>query len=148
MAILWGYKDRLKQLIQISRDNGIEPVFITQPALYGKAIDDVTKVNLAKIKVFGSIMMDGELSWEWLEILNDVTRNVALSNNIFLIDLASNLPKSSKYYIDFHHHSNEGNKKIAEILYGELCPYLTVNYSDYLIENCDETLMMKYNDIK
>lgn len=139
-AILWGYENRLKKLIQISRNNGIEPVFITQPALFGKATDDVTKIDLAKISIYESIIMDGELKWEWLETFNDVTRNVASSNNVFLIDLASNLPKSSRYYIDLHHHSNEGNKKIAEILYGKLCPYLAGKYSDHLIENCAEAI--------
>jgi hypothetical protein len=65
------FAKRLKNLIEISKEIGIEPVFITQPALYGNAIDDITNVNLGKIKI-GSA--SGELVWEGLETVNDVIR--------------------------------------------------------------------------
>ena len=33
--LLEAYRDRVQKLIKTCRDNGIEPVFLTQPALYG-----------------------------------------------------------------------------------------------------------------
>ena len=35
-----GFERRLTELVQISRSNGIEPVFVTQPALFGNGIDE------------------------------------------------------------------------------------------------------------
>ncbi len=36
------YELRLKERIRLLKNKGIEPVFITQPALYGKGIDSIT----------------------------------------------------------------------------------------------------------
>ena len=47
---------------------------------------------------------------------NKATIKVAEKENIPFIDLSFLLKKDSKYYWDFIHYSNEGNKKIGEIL--------------------------------
>jgi lysophospholipase L1-like esterase len=60
-----SYETRLKRLIDISREAGIEPVFITQPLLVGPAVDDRTKVDLAALKIVkrdGTV--NGEMWWE------------------------------------------------------------------------------------
>lgn len=133
------FEERLKKLIQISKANNIEPIFITQPTLYGRAIDDITNVNLAKIKsdVWDPLPADGELVWESLERTNDVIRRVGREEKVLVIDLSRELPKSSKYYYDFYHFSNEGNEKIAEIIYRRLCPFLAQNYNTYLVGTCE-----------
>ena len=33
-----GYKERLRSLILLARESGIEPIFATQPAVYGPAV--------------------------------------------------------------------------------------------------------------
>ena len=126
-------KERLKKLIQLSRENGIEPIFITQPALYGYAIDDVTNVDLARIRLRNT---NGALVWERLEHVNNTIKKIGEDNNVFVIDLSKELPKSSKYYYDFLHFSNEGNKLIAQIIYNKLCHYLEDKYNAYIINEC------------
>lgn len=113
---------RLQKLINISRDHGIEPILITQPSFYGNFIDDVTNVDFKFT----------EISWEILEIFNNVTRQVGKENNILVIDLAREMPKSSKYYYDWLHYTNEGAEKVAEIVYNNLYPYMVENHRNYL----------------
>ncbi len=129
-----GYEMRLRRLIDISRENGIEPVFITQPALYGGVIDDITRVNLAQIKL-GDI--NGELGWEVLELYNDITRKVGIRENVFVIDLAKELPKSSRYYYDWAHYTNEGAVRVADIIYEHLCLFLERKHIGNLSRDCN-----------
>ena len=117
-----GFRKRLQRLIDISIKNNIEPILITQPSFYGDFIDDVTKVDFKFTT----------MSWEILEIFNDVTRQVGKENNILVIDLDREMPKSSKYYYDWLHYTNEGAEKVAEIIYNNLYPYLANRYKEYL----------------
>ena len=119
---LMGYKERIKSLIYISKENGIEPVFVTQPVLYGKGVDDVSGVNLETIEMY-----PGSNGYEQLLILeryNDVLRQVGIEENVFVIDAAHKMPHSSKYYYDFVHYTIEGADKLAQIIAVELYPYL------------------------
>jgi lysophospholipase L1-like esterase len=124
------YELRLKTLIRICRENQILPVFVTQPALCGPAIDDVTGVDLSKIRFKGGV--NSGFFWEIFEINNEITRKVAREEKVLLIDLARELPKSSKYYYDLTHYDNLGAEKVADIIYQKLCPYLTQNFSQHL----------------
>ncbi len=104
---LKGFESRLKTLIEISRIHNIVPVFITQPTLYGDFIDDITNIDFKFT----------EHPWNVLEIYNDVTRKVGIEENILVVDLANEMPKSTKYYYDWFHFTNEGAEKVAEIIY-------------------------------
>ena len=46
-----NYGKRLKKLIDLCRQNDMEPVFITQPSLYGKAIDPISGVDLGVLEI-------------------------------------------------------------------------------------------------
>ncbi len=127
------YEDRLKQLINKSREIGIEPILITQPALYGFGVDPVTGVDLARVSVND---VDGQTQWEVLELYNDVTRYVGQENNAHVIDLASVLPKDSSYFYDMLHFTPAGAKEVAEIINLELCPFLAKNYGEYQSSDC------------
>ncbi len=124
-----GYSSRLKNLIKLSRDNNIQPVLLTAPALYGETIDDITKVNLGTIKIANG--ENGNIAWKNLEFFNDVTRATGSDRNVLVIDLASEMPKSSRYFYDFTHFNNEGSEKIAEIVYKKLQPFLKNNFGGY-----------------
>ncbi len=134
---LVAYEARLKKLIKLSRDNNIEPILITYPTLYGNGIDDVTKFNWAKYKLHPNFIIDGEHAAKYDEMANNVNRKVAAEEGLLLIELSRKLPKYSKYYIDYIHYSNKGNEFVADIIYDTLCPYLAINYSKYLMQDCD-----------
>jgi lysophospholipase L1-like esterase len=124
-----AYQKRLQEIIKVATENNIKLVFLTQPALYGDTIDVVTGVDLGKIGITAGI--NGKVSWEVLELYNDVTRHVCSENNIPLIDLAREMPKNSKYYYDFLHYTNEGAEKVAQIVYENLVPFLQETYPQY-----------------
>jgi lysophospholipase L1-like esterase len=125
---LEGYSIRLKNLIKISRENNIRPVLITQPALYGNEIDDVTKVDLGTIAVEGA---NGKIAWKIFEFYNDITREVGRAQKVLVIDLAKEMPKSTRYYYDYYHFTNAGTEKVAEIIHNKLQPFLENNFSNY-----------------
>jgi len=120
------FKARVKELVNISKQNGIVPVLITQPLLWGDIIDSVTNINLAKVKV--DMDMSGKLKWEILELYNDVIREVAIQENILVIDLAKRMPKNSIFFYDGIHVTNKGAEKEAEIIYADLSTYLAARF--------------------
>jgi lysophospholipase L1-like esterase len=127
------YAQRLETLIRLLRQHAMEPVFVTQPALYGDAVDPTTGVDLATLKVSD---VNGQTQWEILEMYNDVTRRVGVRHRVAVIDLARDMPKDSRYYYDFSHTTVDGAERVAEILYAELCPELAARYPRFLTRSC------------
>ena len=127
---LEAYQQRVRTLIRASRANLMEPVLITQPALYGSAIDPQTGVDLGKVRYRE---INGELRWEIVELYNDITRKVAAEENVLLVDVARQMPKDSICYYDHHHFTNEGAKIVAELVEKELTPYLKERFPGYAI---------------
>jgi lysophospholipase L1-like esterase len=132
-AELGAYRERLLGLVREGQQLGAEVVLLTQPSLYGPGIDDRTQLDLGKIYVDG---VDGKTAWEMLERYNDVTRSVATAAGIPLIDLASTLVKSSRFYYDTIHFTNEGADRVAALVYRELCPFLAARFPDRLSRSC------------
>lgn len=128
-----AFEERLFALIRIARRNGIEPVLLTQPALYGDEVDTITGVDLGKISVGD---LNGQVAWELLELYNDVTRNVGEKQRVFVVDLAREMEKDSAYFFDMVHHTNQGANRISEIVYKHLCPFLAEKYGQFQIQAC------------
>jgi lysophospholipase L1-like esterase len=132
-AELDAYGERLQGLVREGQELGAEVLLLTQPSLYGPGIDDRTQLDLGAIYVDG---VDGETAWEMLERYNDVTRSAANAAGVPLIDLASTLVKSSRFYYDTIHFNNEGADRVAALVYRELCPFLAARFPDRLARSC------------
>jgi len=117
-----SYEARLRQLVNLTKKVGIEPVLITQPALWGDTIDPSTGVDLGAISSFYG---------DRLDLYNDVTRRIGKEFGILVIDLAEMLPDDSKYYYDMFHFTNLGAEKVANLVSGKLAPWLTMKYPGY-----------------
>jgi len=115
------FERAMNRLVDIALGAGILPVLMTQSLLYGDAVDDQTGVDLARVDLHGG---NGITTWRVLELFNDATRRVAQTRNVPLIDLAREMPKSSRYYYDGIHYSKAGAAKVAEIVATALCPIL------------------------
>ena len=124
-----GYKERLTRLAELSKRNGIIPVFVTQPALWGKGIERHTGIDLETVRLSPS--MNGELFWKILELYNRATKEVCKAENTFVIDLANKLPKAWAYFYDDVHFTNKGAARVSEILCGELQEYFDSHYTRY-----------------
>ncbi len=123
------FEARLRRLVKVTRESGMDQVLLTQPVVYGKLTDDATGVDFSDKAVgYG---LNGEVGWKILELYNDVTRRVGRQEGILVIDLAKEMPTSSRYYYDLMHFSNAGNEEVAAIVARHLTPYLAEKYHNF-----------------
>jgi lysophospholipase L1-like esterase len=134
-AYLNDYQARLKKIVETCRNAGIKPVLVTQPLLVGFGTDDVTGLDLARIKAYGP-RQSGKMYWDVVETYNGVVRNVGRENDVQIIDLAKQMPKSSRYFYDFIHYTPEGAQVIAEIIARSLCPELQRRFPQNATQAC------------
>jgi hypothetical protein len=123
-------------LMAVTRASGITPVLITQPALFGDATDDVTQADLGRVSIEIYRQMNGHIAWRMLESYNDVTRKLGQSQNIAVIDLARQLPKSSRYFYDYIHYGKEGAQAVGRIVEQSLCPTLKAGWPQFTAGEC------------
>lgn len=117
-----GYRARIDSLIQICIQHNVQPIFVTQPSLYGEGRDPVTGVSLETVQTrYGN----GKSRWSLMERYNDEVQIACKQNGVPCIDLANQLEKTSLYFYDFTHFTNTGNRRIAEILFNEIYPLLS-----------------------
>jgi lysophospholipase L1-like esterase len=134
--LLVEYESRLSRLMAVTRASGITPVLITQPALFGDATDDVTQADLGRVSIEIYRQMNGHIAWRMLESYNDVTRKLGQSQNIAVIDLARQLPKSSRYFYDYIHYGKEGAQAVGRIVEQSLCPTLKAGWPQFTAGEC------------
>jgi lysophospholipase L1-like esterase len=123
------FAQRLEKLVKVCRDHGIEPIFITQPTLYGPGVDPVTGVDLAAVKLGEDL--NGGLMFQAVDLYNGVTRQVAKQHGVLLIDLARELPRNSAYYYDYLHYTEPGAAAVAGIIDAQLSPFLASRYPSF-----------------
>jgi lysophospholipase L1-like esterase len=120
---------RVEKLVKLCRGHGIEPVLITQPTLYGPGRDPVSGVNLATVKLRNNV--NGGLMFQIVELYNAVTRQVAQTDQVLLIDLAREMPRNSAYYYDYLHYTEPGAAEVAAIVDRHLSPWLAARYPSF-----------------
>ena len=130
------YAERVRDLVNRARAYGIEPVLITQPALYGNVVDPETKVFLGTLEVDHEQGLHGALAWNLLELYNEEVREIGRERGVLVIDLARLLPKNSRLFYDFVHFNNDGSAAVAAIAYDALCPFLASRFPDHRAADC------------
>jgi len=133
---LSGYGDRLRRLVQLCREAQITPVLVTEPNLVGFGIDDVTHVDLARVAIEDFPGVNGKLFWDLHEMYNEMTRRVAREQNVTLVDLAKELPKSSRLFYDYVHFTDAGAKAAGDIAYRDICPAFGEKFHSYSTGPC------------
>jgi lysophospholipase L1-like esterase len=126
------YAQRLQELIDVSREHAIEPVFMTQPIIYGEVIDPVSGADLGRVDIGG---VNGKVSWELMKLYNQVLKQVAAKNQVLLIDLAAEMPKSSSCFYDTAHFTNEGCRLVAQIIEPQLTSFLAKKFPQFVIKD-------------
>jgi len=124
------YEQRVRMMMEMCKANNIFPIIMTQPLIFGNVTDSVTGADLGKIKIKDGL--NGELWARKLELYNDVLKRIAAEYNIPCIDLAAMLPKSTRYFCDYMHHTNEGASKITELITPHITKYLAEQFPGYL----------------
>jgi lysophospholipase L1-like esterase len=124
--LLKEYESRLQAIVETCRQHNIDLVLVSQPALFGRGTDPLTGADLEKYRIDNET--NGLLWWKELSLYNEVTRQVAGRNGLFFIDLARQMPKSSLYFYDLVHFTNEGAAKVSEIIHDQLLTYLITKH--------------------
>jgi hypothetical protein len=123
---LTGYQNRLQQLIQLCKNNGITPILLTQPSLYGNYTDPTTGLPMGnKYLLTATAIRNNSLQEQLLEQYNDVVRS--FSKEVPVIDLAKLMPKNTAYYYDFIHFNNSGAALVSLKLKNEMINLLKSN---------------------
>lgn len=124
-----SFQSRVRSLIALSRANGIEPVFVTQPFFLGQGIDPTTGMRL-DLPVWRA-NMNGKTWWTILETYNDVTRSIAAEGDVHVIDLARLLPKDSRFFYDVMHFNTLGAETAAGLIAKGLIPFLAERFPSF-----------------
>jgi lysophospholipase L1-like esterase len=123
------YKTRIDSLIRLCKQNNIEPVWVTQPSLYGDYTDPDTKLNMRFKKVPNSSPVTNyELAYKILEKYNDVVRSFGAE--IKVVDLAKQMPRLTSLYYDNIHFTNKGAEAVGKIIAAELGGYLKNKFNE------------------
>lgn len=128
-----GFRQRLERLVALTRAGGSEPMLITQPLLWGKGVDEVTGVDLEKVKLG---VGNGTTALRIQEKYNDVTRGVCQARGVTCLDIAGDVPKTRRNFYDNVHYTVEGNRAVAAAVYRRLCPALREKYPAFQAGPC------------
>ncbi len=116
---LSGYQTRLQEIITLCKTNGVQPILLTQPSLYGAYVDSATGIKMdTKYYPIDGNIKNNLLQEQVLEEYNNVVRS--FQNQAAVIDLSKLMPKNTSYYYDFIHYNKKGAIKVAELLSPEL----------------------------
>jgi len=121
-AALPAFASRVAAIVDECRSHGIEPILVTQPALYGDGVDPATGIDLSTLQSQGAA--NGRLWWRVQELYNDVTRATARAHGVVLVDAARELPKDSRLFYDFMHFTNEGAAQLGDLVAAGVEPRL------------------------
>ena len=124
---LTGYRRRLEKLVVQCQGLKIRVVLITQPTLFGVGVDDRLEVDLETVKI-GEV--DGWTQWRLLQQYNQITAEVGDELDVPVLEMADQVPKSSRYYYDLLHYTNDGAELLATLVHTELTPILSDWYPD------------------
>jgi lysophospholipase L1-like esterase len=127
-----GYAERLRALIRLLRDAQTVPVLMTQPTLGGTGRDPTTGGDLSRL--WYGLFFERSFA-----IYNDTMRQVAQSENVYLVDLERSLTKDTKYYYDNVHFTDAGATKVAELVATRLLPYLAQSFPSFDKGACQTT---------
>lgn len=120
-SFIGAYRGRLERLVELALGAGIEPILITQPALFSDGRDPATGVAI------GPVLYAGEtaaLRWRVLDAYNDETRAVGAEHGLLVIDAARDLPHDSRLFYDWMHYTNAGAEALATLVGEQLVPHL------------------------
>ena len=108
------FEENLRTLVGIARSTGAEPVFITQPMIWGAPSGEWEK--RLSFSYHGRIP-HAQL-WKMLERFNEATRRIAAELDVPLADLARTLPKTTEMFYDDAHYTVAGAEKVGEEVAG------------------------------
>lgn len=122
---LKDYKNNLHRFINISRENGMKVLFITQPYLWNvNNTEEEDSAMWMTTDYFGHYYYVEDMAAA-MDKYNQVLLNVCLNNlDVFCLDLEKEVPKSLNYFYDDVHFNEKG----AQLASDELSFFMNKNF--------------------
>ncbi len=112
--IVKKFEDNLQLFIFIAKSQGIIPVLMTQPNI----IENNENFSMHRDPSYNEIYKN------LYSKFNEKIREVALKNNVLMIDLAKKIPQKREYIYDDIHVNNKGSVLESEIIANSISVYL------------------------
>jgi len=107
------FKKSLLTFIAVSKANGIIPVLMTQANRFKENPDSIIIANWTLEDDFGIKYDDYR---DIFVAMNKLIRDVGVSNNVLVLDLDGEIPKTSGYMYDAVHFNNKGSCLASKII--------------------------------
>ncbi len=122
---LLDYEKNLTDIAQLARERNIKLVWITQPVLWFEGMGEFEE----RISSMGAPVIDGvayspKALAGGMAAFNQKLIEVAVKEDVKLIDLAKKLPQDTTVFFDWCHYNKRGTSMIANILFDELKPLI------------------------
>jgi hypothetical protein len=112
------FKRNLNLFVLTCKQFGIEPILMTQARAFGKNASKKHLNGVAGIKDQGKLYFEQYINL--FDLMNQTTRNVAILNQIQLIDLDAHLTNDTACFYDAIHYNSHGSNKAANIISNHL----------------------------
>lgn len=106
------FKNGLNTFISICRANGIQPVLMTQP----NRIENKSSFFMNEFKKWGYDENQLDIFSKTYSRFNRIIIETANDNDVYFLDLNSQIPQTEKYIYDSVHLSNEGSILASNII--------------------------------
>lgn len=122
-AIYASFQRSVMTFVSLARIWKINPVLMTQ-ATRVTSNPDPFMARIMPSAIKKNMNMTYETYRELLDGLNDVIRDIARNEHVYLIDLNRLVPPTNRYIYDMVHFNGEGSKYAAEIIANHLVKFL------------------------
>ena len=116
------FKWALQLLVTACKSHGILPVLMTQANRYTANPDDLILKSMEPMLSAGINYKTFKTEYD---AFNNTAREVALSNDIPLIDLDNLVPQDKEYLYDSVHYNDSGSVFVANIISNKLIEILS-----------------------
>jgi lysophospholipase L1-like esterase len=117
------FREDLNALVNALREHQVEPVLVTHATVFGPTFSAKDQDLLISWRRFyPALKEDGFIDME--RRMNEVIREIAVRENLCLIDAANEMPPGREYFADFVHFTTIGAGVIAADLTAGLKPLL------------------------
>ncbi len=118
------FEVNLKRLIHYLQRDGVDIILLTQPSILK---DEMTKAEWNVLKIGFGFCITSRNFWQSeypsprslsaaMNAFNDVTRRVASTEGVPLVDLAEVVPRELVNFVDDVHYTTQGSRLVAEII--------------------------------
>lgn len=110
------FRENIRRLAKLARDNGIQPVFATQPCLFAETPHWSGIIGHRGIRQGKLFYLSGAQVARQLKRVNAVLLNVCREERLSCVDLFPVVPHDQEHFFDSMHLSGKGATRVAQAL--------------------------------